>query len=49
MANADRLGIARIQVDGAWDVGDLLALAESLSESYGLFYPLVAEDDTTRD
>jgi hypothetical protein len=49
MANADRLGIARIQVDGAWDVADLLALAESLSESYGLFYPLVAEDDTTRD
>jgi hypothetical protein len=49
MASADRIGIIRIEIEGYWDVGDLLALAESLSESYGLFYPLVALDDTVRD
>lgn len=45
---AERLGVVRIEVDGAWDVDDLLALAEAMSESYGLFYPLVALDDEVR-
>ena len=41
----DRLGAMRIGVDGSWDISDLLALSESLSESYGLFYPLVVSDE----
>ncbi|MBR0884033.1 hypothetical protein ACVMGC_000976 [Bradyrhizobium barranii subsp. barranii] len=42
-------GSVAIEVDGAWDIQDLLALAESMSESYGLFYPLVATDEETRN
>lgn len=49
MATVGRLGTVQIEVDGAWDISDLLALAESLSESYGLFYPLFAESDEARD
>ncbi len=42
-------GSVTIEVDGAWDIQDLLALAESMSESYGLFYPLVATEEETRN
>ena len=49
MALASRIGLVRIEVDGQWDISDLLDLSESLSESYGLFYPLVAADDAVRD
>jgi hypothetical protein len=48
MAYKARIGAVRIEVDGHWDLSDLLALSESLSESYGLFYPLVAQDDDVR-
>lgn len=48
MASTSHLGIVEIPVDGAWDIEDLRALAESLSETYGLFYPLVAQDDDVR-
>jgi hypothetical protein len=41
-------GSVTIAVDGDWDIQDLLALSESMSESYGLFYPLVATDEETR-
>jgi hypothetical protein len=40
-----RIGVVRISVDGAWDIDDLLKLAEALSETYGLFYPLIATDE----
>ena len=49
MASASRIGDVRIRVDGSWDISDLLSLSESLAESYGLFYPLVAEDDEVID
>ncbi|WP_445217744.1 hypothetical protein ACKWRH_38135 [Bradyrhizobium sp. Pa8] len=48
MASTSQLGIITVPVDGAWDIEDLRALAESLSETYGLFYPLVAQDDDVR-
>jgi hypothetical protein len=48
MATTSHLGVISIPVDGAWDIDDLRALAESLSETYGLFYPLVAQDDDIR-
>jgi hypothetical protein len=47
MANP-RIGVIRLVVDGEWDMDDLRALSESLSETYGLFYPLVAEDEEVR-
>lgn len=43
------LGVIKVPVDGAWDIENLRALAESLSETYGLFYPLVAADEDTRE
>jgi len=49
MATPSRIGTITIRVDGAWDIEDLLSLSEGLSESYGLFYPLVAKDDDVRD
>jgi hypothetical protein len=50
MAEAQtRVGVIRVSVHGDWDIEDLLALAESLAESYGLFYPLVAHDDLVRE
>jgi len=49
MAPTTRIGIIRIDVAGYWDIEDLLALSESLAESYGLFYPLVASEDVIRD
>jgi hypothetical protein len=49
MAPTTRIGIIRIEIDGYWDIEDLLALSESLAESYGLFYPLVAAEDVVRD
>jgi hypothetical protein len=49
MAPTARIGVIRIEIDGDWDIGDLLALPESLAESYGLFYPLVAAEDIVRD
>lgn len=48
-APTTRIGIIRIDVAGYWDIEDLLALSESLAESYGLFYPLVASEDIIRD
>ncbi|ANV99359.1 hypothetical protein [Bradyrhizobium icense] len=48
MANSP-LGVIKIPVDGAWDIEDLRDLSESLSETYGLFYPLVAADEDTRE
>ena len=49
MAPTTRIGIIRIDVAGYWDIEDLLALSESLAESYGLFYPLIASEDVVRD
>jgi hypothetical protein len=49
MTSASRIGDVRIRVEGSWDISDLLALSEGLAESYGLFYPLVAEDDQVAD
>jgi hypothetical protein len=43
------IGVIKIPVDGAWDIENLRALSESLSETYGLFYPLVAADEDTRE
>ena len=37
MAPVSRIGEVKIAVEGAWDIADLLALAESSSKSYGLF------------
>ena len=47
MASAQS-GIARLEIDGEWDIADLADLSDSLSESYGLLYPLVAVDDEVR-
>src|SRR5262245_40415740 len=47
MANSP-LGVIKIPVDGAWDIENLRDLSESLSETYGLFYPLVAADEDAR-
>lgn len=49
MADASRIGVLRLEVDGDWDIDDLLALSEGLAEAYGLFYPLVAPDEQVRD
>jgi hypothetical protein len=48
MATQSRIGVVRLLVDGEWDIEDLRVLSESLSETYGLFYPLVAQDDEVR-
>jgi hypothetical protein len=45
---SSQIGIIKIPVDGAWDIADLRNLSESLSETYGLFYPLVVQDEDTR-
>lgn len=49
MATTSPIGTLRLPVDGEWDMEDLRSLAESLSESYGLFYPLVAPDHDVRE
>jgi len=43
-----QIGVVRIMIDGEWDISDLADLSDSLSESYGLLYPLVASDDEVR-
>jgi len=43
-----RIGVIRLIVDGEWDMEDLRELAEGMSESYGLFFPLVAQDEEVR-
>src|SRR5207244_1496638 len=42
------IGQMRLPVDGKWDIKDLLVLAESLTDSYALFYPLVAPEEVQR-
>ncbi len=42
---AHRRGTFTIPVDGNWDIDDLRALSEALSETYGMFYPLVVTDE----
>jgi hypothetical protein len=49
MAQAVRIGTVRIEIDGDWNIEYLRALSESLVESYGLLYPLVAAGDAVRD
>src|SRR5713101_4671631 len=44
-----KTGVIRIVVDGDWDMEDLRSLSESMSESYGLLYPLVATDEDVRN
>jgi hypothetical protein len=44
-----RIGTLTIIVDGEWDIEDLREVSESLSEAYGLFYPLVAQDEVVRE
>jgi hypothetical protein len=46
---SSQIGIIKIPVDGAWDIADLRNLSGSLSETYGLFYPLVVSDQDTRE
>jgi hypothetical protein len=46
---SSQIGTIKIPVDGAWDIADLRNLSESLSETYGLFYPLVVQDEDTRE
>lgn len=46
---AHRRGTFTIPVDGDWDIDDLRALSEALSETYGMFYPLVATDEQAAD
>lgn len=45
MAQPPRIGTLKISVDGSWDIEDLRVLAESFSETYALFYPLVPNTD----
>jgi hypothetical protein len=49
MATPARISTFRIVVDGEWDIEDLRHVSESLSETYGLFYPLVADDEVVRE
>ncbi|TIV32267.1 MAG: hypothetical protein E5V90_03885 [Mesorhizobium sp.] len=42
------MGTIEISVDGAWDIQDLFHLSESLTESYGYFLPLVAQEEDVR-
>jgi hypothetical protein len=42
---AHKRGTFTIPVDGKWDIEDLRALSEALSETYGMFYPLVVTDE----
>lgn len=44
-----RIGVIRIVVDGDWDMENLRELSEGMSESYGLFFPLVAQEENTRE
>ena len=44
---SSRIGVLRIEVDGEWDISDLRDLAESLSDTYGLFYPVISTDEET--
>jgi hypothetical protein len=44
-----RIGTLAIQVDGEWDMEDLSNLSQSLAETHGLFYPLVAQDEVVRE
>jgi hypothetical protein len=48
MATQSKIGTLRFEVDGDWDMEDLRHVSESLYEAYGLFYPLVADDDDVR-
>jgi hypothetical protein len=48
MATQSKIGTLRFEVDGEWDMQDLREVSESLYEAYGLFYPLVADDDDVR-
>jgi hypothetical protein len=48
VADNERLGTIHIIVDGAWDISNLLALSEGLADSYGFFYPLIANDNEVR-
>lgn len=48
MASSSRIGRVRINVDGEWDVRDLLSLAEGLTDPYGIFFPLVCQDEAIR-
>jgi hypothetical protein len=43
------VGVIRLSIDGEWDIENLRELSESLAESYGLFYPLVAHDEEVRN
>jgi hypothetical protein len=45
MTSVGRIGEVSINVQGHWDISDLLSLSEIISESYGLFYPLVSENN----
>jgi len=49
MATRSTIGTIRISIDGDWDISDLGALSDSLAETYGLFYPLVAPDEVLRE
>lgn len=49
MALTPRIGIVRVSVNGSWDIDDLLSLSEALSETYGLFYPLVCTDEVVAE
>lgn len=46
---ATQTSTIRISVDGDWDIEDLKDLSESLAETYGLLYPLVAQDEVVRE
>ena len=42
---SSRIGTFSIEVDGSWDIEDLLALGEAFAESGGYFYALVVTDE----
>jgi hypothetical protein len=44
-----RIGTLAIHVDGEWDMDDLRNVSQGLAETYGLFYPLVAQDEVVRE
>jgi hypothetical protein len=44
-----RIGTLAIHVDGEWDMEDLRNVSQGLAETYGLFYPLVAQDEVVRE
>lgn len=49
MASLQKIGTVSFEMDGEWDMEDLRSVSESLADAYGLFYPLVAEDEVVRD